>query len=101
MVVESRTTVESCADTWVAVTVSSASVTSAVTVTLEVSHSSLLLEGENLEEGEAEGDRVMAGFPDGVDTMLVWRVKKVDLADSKADEASVGVAAGLEAEDDA
>lgn len=56
MVVESRTTVESCADTWVAVTVSSASVTSAVTVTLEVSHSSLLLEGENLEEGEAEGD---------------------------------------------
>ena len=55
MVVESRTTVENSADTWVAVTVSSASVTSAVTVTLEVSHSSLLLEGEAWEEGEGEG----------------------------------------------
>jgi len=45
VVVERRTTVERLVDTCVAVTVSSASVTSAVTVTLEASHSELVLEG--------------------------------------------------------
>jgi hypothetical protein len=29
----------------------------------------------------------MVGFADGVDTVLVWLVRKVDLADSKTDRA--------------
>ena len=30
----------------------------------------------------------MVGFADGVDETLVWRVRKVDMADWRADEAS-------------
>jgi hypothetical protein len=53
VVVERRTTVENSEETLVAVTVSSASVTSAVTVTLEASHSSVLEEDAwEAEEGE-------------------------------------------------
>lgn len=87
MVVERRTTVENSEEIWVAVTVSSASVTSAVTVTLEASHSSVL-EEDAWEAEEGEGARVMVGFADGVDTTLVWLVRKVDLADWRTDKAS-------------
>lgn len=55
MVVERRTTVESSDDTWVAVTFSSASVASVVTVTLEASHSSPVLEEDAWEAEEGEG----------------------------------------------
>lgn len=42
----------------------------------------------------------MVGFPDGVDSLLLGRVEKVDLGDWKADRVSVAVAEGLAAGDE-
>lgn len=69
VVVERRTTVERSEVTWVAVTVSAASVTSSVTVMLDASHSEVLEGGAW--EAETAGAWVMVGFADEVGTMLV------------------------------